>query len=360
MSHNVTELTAAASLLERTLRQFDGVYDIENSTRGTIPEINLKIKPSAEALGLTLRDLANQVRAAFYGVEVQRIQRGREEVKVMVRYPREERESRGNLTSMYIRTEARDEVPFTSVADIEERTSPATITRTWGKRSANVSANVERTITQPGKIVTEVMDGEFARELNLRYPSVKIDLGGASLEESEMLTRITYTFALALFGIYALMAIPLKSYLQPLIIMGVIPFGIIGALIGHLVLGIDFSALSLLGIVALAGVVVNDSIIMVDFVNQSVEGGMSITKAAINAGTRRFRAIMLTSLTTFFGLLPILLETSLSAQMIVPMAVSLAFGILFATVITLILIPCLYVILNDFHHSRAQVSAATN
>jgi multidrug efflux pump subunit AcrB len=158
-----------------------------------------------------------------------------------------------------------------------------------------------------------------------------------------------YTALLALFGIYALMAIPLKSYLQPLIIMGVIPFGMIGAMIGHLVVGIDFSALSLCGIVALAGVVVNDSIIMVDFVNKSVEEGMAIAEAAVKAGTERFRAIMLTSLTTFFGLLPILLETSFSAQLVIPMAVSLGFGILFATVITLILIPCLYIILDDIN-----------
>ena len=156
-----------------------------------------------------------------------------------------------------------------------------------------------------------------------------------------------YTGALALFGIYALMAIPLRSYLQPLIIMGVIPFGMIGALIGHLIVGIDFSALSVCGIIALAGVVVNDSIIMVDFVNKSVADGMAVSEAAVKAGTERFRAIMLTSLTTFFGLLPILTETSLTAQLVVPMAVSLGFGILFATVITLILIPCLYVILED-------------
>ena len=353
-SHNVRELDQAASYLEQTLRNYQGVYDIENTNEGSIPEINLKIKPSAEALGLALSDLASQVRAAFYGVEVQRIQRGREEVKVMVRYPKSERESRGNLDSMYIRTEAGDEVPFTSVAELEERLSPSTITRTWGKRSIRVSANVEKTITEPGKIVKDIMKGEFAGELRARFPSVRIELGGASLEESELLERVMYTGALALFGIYALMAIPLKSYLQPLIIMGVIPFGMIGALIGHLVVGIEFSALSLLGIVALAGVVVNDSIIMVDYVNRSVDEGISTIEAAINAGTRRFRAIMLTSLTTFFGLLPILLETSFSAQMVIPMAVSLGFGILFATVITLILVPCLYVILDDFTPAKIE------
>ncbi|MBT3625468.1 MAG: efflux RND transporter permease subunit, partial [Gammaproteobacteria bacterium] len=185
-----------------------------------------------------------------------------------------------------------------------------------------------------------------------QHPDVRIELGGASQEEDELIQRMVLTTALALFGIYALMAIPLKSYLQPLIIMGVIPFGMIGALIGHIIVGIPFSALSVYGIIALAGVVVNDSIILVDFVNKSVADGMDILEAVIKAGTERFRAIMLTSLTTFFGLLPILTESSLAAQMVIPMAVSLGFGILFATVITLILIPCLYVMLNDIKLAR--------
>ena len=342
-----TELKQAADLLEMTLETYAGVYETENSGKGNIPEINLEIKPSAEALGLTLSDLANQVRAAFYGVEAQRIQRGREEVKVMVRYPETERQSRGNLESMYIRTKDGIEIPFDAVAKLEERTSPSSIRRSWGERSIQVSANVEKTITQPGQIVKDITEGEYSAQLQTLYPSVRLELGGASLEEDELMERLIYTAALALFGIYALMAIPLKSYLQPLIIMGVIPFGMIGALIGHLVVGLEFSALSLFGIVALAGVVVNDSIIMVDYVNKAVEDGMSIPEAAVKAGTKRFRAIMLTSLTTFFGLLPILLETSLTAQMVIPMAVSLGFGILFATVITLILIPCLYLILDD-------------
>jgi multidrug efflux pump subunit AcrB len=356
VSQNIAELEKASQLLEQTLKEYAGVYDIENSNKGSIPEINLKIKPSAEALGLALTDLASQVRAAFYGVEAQRIQRGREEVKVMVRYPKSERESMGNLESMYIRTEEGDEIPFSQVAILEERTSPSSIVRSWGKRSVSISANVEKTITQPGEIVREILQGSYASQLQTLYPSVKIELGGASQEQNDILERLFYTGALALFGIYALMAIPLRSYLQPLIIMGVIPFGMIGALIGHLIVGINFSALSVFGIIALAGVVVNDSIIMVDFVNKSVADGMAVSEAAVKAGTERFRAIMLTSLTTFFGLLPILTETSLTAQLVIPMAVSLGFGILFATVITLILIPCLYVILEDFKSPLAALS----
>jgi multidrug efflux pump subunit AcrB len=347
VSPNISELNGAAAMLEERLRAYDSVFDIENSNTGSIPEINLKIKPSAEALGLSLTDLASQVRAAFYGVEAQRIQRGREEVKVMVRYPRDERESIGNLDSMYIRTAEGDEVPFSQVAEVERRVSPSSIYRSWGKRSIRISAEVDKTNTEPGKIVEDITTGAFSEELRSQFPSVRIELGGASLEEAELVQRMTFTAILALFGIYALMAIPLKSYSQPLIIMGVIPFGMIGALIGHIIVGIPFSALSVYGIIALAGVVVNDSIILVDFINKSIARGMDIVDAVIDAGTERFRAIMLTSLTTFFGLLPILLEDNLSAQFVTPMAVSLGFGIMFATVITLLLIPCLYVVLND-------------
>lgn len=355
-SSNPDQLAAAAEFLENQLRSYQGVYDIENSNSGSIPEINLAIKPSAEALGLTLTDLASQVRAAFYGVEAQRIQRGREEVKVMVRYPKADRESVGNLDSMFIRTDNGDEVPFSQVADLEQRMTPSTIYRSWGKRSVRISAEVDKSLTEPGKIVQDITTGEFSQQLSTEFPGVRLELSGASLEEAELVKRMIFTAMLALFGIYALMAIPLKSYLQPLIIMGVIPFGMIGALIGHFLVGIPFSALSVYGIIALAGVVVNDSIILVDFINKSIEQGKDVFSAVVEAGTERFRAIMLTSLTTFFGLLPILIEDSLSAQFVTPMAVSLGFGIMFATVITLILIPCLYLVLAEFKSSEAVVA----
>jgi len=350
------ELQDAAEFLVETLRGYAGTYEITSGAQGSIPEVNLVIKPSAEALGLTLNDLANQVRAAFFGVEAQRIQRGSEEVRVMVRYPKEERESLGNLENMYIRTADGDEVPFSAVANTEERLSPASIYREWGKRHVSVSAAVDKALTQPGDIVREITRGDFPSKLKERYPSVEINLGGTSQMETDLKERLKITAALGLFAIYALMAIPLKSYTQPLIIMGVIPFGMIGAMIGHLIVGIPFSALSAFGIIALAGVVVNDSLIMVDFVNKSVAEGTEITEAAKQAGLARFRAILLTSLTTFFGLLPILLETSLTAQIVLPMAISLGFGILFATVITLILIPCLYIILDDLKLSRFSTS----
>jgi multidrug efflux pump subunit AcrB len=336
------------------LRQYQGVHGIENSGQGAIPELNIHIRSSGEALGLSLRDLAGQVRAAFYGVEAQRLQRGSEEVRVMVRYPETERRSLGNLESMYVRTAEGDEVPFSAVADVERRMSPTAIVRIDGNRSVEVSADLDENTAQAADIIRDVFEGDFQAVLREEFPSVTLELGGASEEERELIIRLIYTGALGLFAIYALMAIPLRSYAQPLIIMGVIPFGMIGALVGHFVVGIPFSALSLFGLVALAGVVVNDSIIMVDFINKAVIDGVAVRDAVVRAGMERFRAIVLTSLTTFFGLIPILLETSLSAQIVTPMAVSLGFGIVFATLITLVLIPCLYVILDDLKASPRQ------
>ena len=221
-----------------------------------------------------------------------------------------------------------------------------------------MTANADLDRVEPTLVVAAIEEG-FVEQLREEYPDVKLELGGTSKEEQKFVQKLMYMLGITLFAIYALMAIPLKSYLQPLIIMGVIPFGMIGALIGHIILGLPFSFLSVFGIVALSGVVVNDSLIMVDFVNRGVDEGMDLENAAVQVGTQRIRAILLTSLTTFFGLLPMLLETSLTAQMVLPMAVSLGFGILFATGITLFLIPCLYVVLVDVDRSR-NVFTATN
>ena len=272
----------------------------------------------------------------------------------MVRYPESERRSMGNLESMFVRTADGIEVPFSAVAEIDSRLSPAAIVRIEGERSIEISADLDEDTAAAADIISEVLKGDFQQMLAEEYPSVVLKLSGASEEEDALIMRLIYTGALGLFSIYALMAIPLRSYTQPLIIMGVIPFGMIGALIGHLLVGIPFSALSLFGLVALAGVVVNDSIIMVDFINKAVRSGDPVTEAVVNAGKERFRAIVLTSLTTFFGLIPILLESSISAQIVTPMAVSLGFGIIFATLITLVLIPCLYVILDDLKAGSAS------
>ncbi len=344
---NIEQVGRAAKELETRIRKYDGVFDIRNSYESGIPEIKLNIKPEAEVLGLTLSDLARQVRAGFYGEEVQRVQRGQDEVKVMVRFPRDERDSVGYLDNMRIRTPDGGRVPFHAVAAVELSESPTTIQRFDRERAVQVSAEVDKENFEPGKITADIIEKELP-EVLAQYPGVRTRLSGESQAAREVQQDLIKGALFAVFLIYALMAIPLRSYAQPLIIMSVIPFGTIGALVGHWILGIQVSMMSFFGIIALAGVVVNDSLILVDFVNRERRLGVPLFQAVTDAASKRFRAILLTSLTTFFGLVPIVLETSLQAQIVIPMATSLAFGILFATVITLFLIPCLYIVLDDF------------
>ncbi|NKC00197.1 MAG: MMPL family transporter [Pseudomonadales bacterium] len=348
-NYDLTE--AAATELQAYLRGVDGLYEVEMSANSGPEEIKLRIKPEAEALGITLSDLGRQVRESFYGAEAQRVQRGDSDLRVMVRFPKSERGSVGNLESMWIRLPDGRELPFSAVAEFEMQPGFSAIRRLDGNRTVTVSANADLAVVEPARIADDLL-ANYIPQLLQSYPGVSVDLDGSSMEERLGMQEAWYAFIAALFGIYVLMAIPLRSYLQPLIIMSVIPFGIVGAVVGHWVLGIAVSSLSLIGIIALSGVVVNDSLILVDHVNKKVEAGMDATSAAIDGGGARFRPILLTSLTTFFGLLPILSETSMQAQMVVPMATSLAFGILFATVITLVLVPCLYKILGDIGSHR--------
>ncbi|QQX81094.1 efflux RND transporter permease subunit [Shewanella sp. KX20019] len=352
-SSNLEQLSLASAELKQKLRSYEGVYDIADNFSSGSQEIKLKIKPEAEALGLTLSDLARQVRYGFYGYEAQRILRNKEEVKVMVRYPLEHRRTMGHLENMLIRTPTGAAVPFATVAQIELGDSYSSITRVDSRRAITVTANADSNKVEPSKVVAEIQE-DFLPMLADKYPNISTALDGGSADEQSALVSLMQGFFFALFTIYALMAIPLKSYSQPLIIMSVIPFGMIGALFGHLVLGLNMSILSLCGIVALAGVVVNDSLILVDFVNRARAEGHSIVQAAVDSGCYRFRAIILTSLTTFVGLVPILLEKSLQAQIVIPMAASLAFGILFSTVVTLILVPLLYIILDDIKRTSRR------
>ncbi|MDH3819963.1 MAG: efflux RND transporter permease subunit, partial [Gammaproteobacteria bacterium] len=303
-------------------------------------------KPEAEALGLTMASLGRQVRQAFYGEEAQRIQRGKDEIKVMVRYPMNERKSVADLENMRIRTPDGDEVPFQSVADISFGKGYSSISRLDRERTVTVSANIDSELVEPQEVIRSV-SSEVIPGLLARHPGVKYGLEGASGEQLDFLVRLGIAFVAALFLIYALIAIPLHSYSQPLIIMSVIPFGLIGAVIGHVIMGKALSMFSMFGLIALAGVVVNDSLIMVDFINKARVEGVAIRQAIIESGTARFRAIVLTSFTTAAGLLPILLETSSQAQAVVPTAISISFGIIFATVITLFLIPSLYMLQED-------------
>jgi len=344
---NLTTLKKAADELQLKLQEYEGVFDITNSLDSGGEEIRLTIKPEAEALGLTMSSLGRQVRQAFYGEEAQRIQRGKDELKVMIRYPLEDRRSIADLENMRIRTPSGDEVPFQSVAEIEFGQAFARILRQNRKRSVTVSADIDPELVEPGELIEEISE-DYIPRLLANYPGVTYSLEGASLEEVELIRNLSFASLAALFLIYTLIAIPLHSYSQPLIIMSVIPFGLIGAVIGHIVMGKAISMFSLFGLIALAGVVVNDSLVMVDFINKARDEGASIKDAVIQSGTLRFRAIVLTSLTTAMGLMPIMFEKSVQAQYVTPMAISMSFGIIFATVITLFLIPALYMLLNDW------------
>jgi len=340
------QLVAAAEDLKLELQGYPGVFDISDSFLPGKKEMQLKLKPAARSLGLTLDDLARQVRHAFYGAEALRLQRGRDELKVMVRYPEKDRLSIGNVEDMRIRTPSGDEVPFGQVAQVKVEQGYATIERAQRLRVIKITADVETAVINANEVRIALADSFLPRLKNL-YPGLRYTVEGEGKEQEESLGDVKTGLAIALFGIYALLAIPFKSFSQPFIVMAAIPFGIVGAVLGHLIMGFDISLLSLFGMLGLAGVVVNDSLVLVYTANRMREQGKTARDAVTEAGSLRFRPILLTSLTTFAGLSPMLLERSVQAQFLIPMAISLGFGVLFGTFVTLLLIPCGYLILDD-------------
>ena len=356
---DLDRLQAAADALKGALGRYAGVYDVSDSFRAGKQELELRITDEAEALGLTLADLAAQARHAFYGAEAQRIQRGREEVKVMVRYPESERRSLGDVENMRVRAPGggpnQIEVPFATAARAELGRGYASIQRVDRRRAVHVTADVDEETTNANEVLAS-LQAEVLPKLTADFPGVEWELAGEQEEQQETLGGLARGFGVALLVIYVLLAIPFRSYFQPIVIMSAIPFGLVGAALGHLVMGMDLTILSGFGIVALTGVVVNDSLVMLDFINRSYRGGDTLDHAIREAGKARFRPILLTSLTTFAGLTPLLLEQSLQAQFLIPMAVSLAFGVLFATVITLILVPVLYGIFQDVKVAAAKAA----
>jgi multidrug efflux pump subunit AcrB len=343
---DIEELKQAAAELGAELGRYSGVIDVVDSFRAGKQEVKLKILPEARHLGLAQDDLARQVRQAFYGQQVQRIQRGRDDVRVMVRYPEAERRSLGDLEDMRIRTADGTEVPFASVARAELGRGYATIRRTDRQQVVNVTADVDRAVTTPEEVMAGLEVMGIPRVL-AKYPGVTWGVEGEQNERAKALGGLARGFGLALLVIYALLAIPLRSYVQPLIIMAVIPFGAVGAIVGHLIMGWPLIFFSMLGMVALSGVVVNASLVLVHYVNRHRDDGMDFYEAVANAGCARFRPIILTSITTFMGLAPLMFQGNTAAIFMIPMAISLAFGVLFATVITLLLVPCAYLILED-------------
>ncbi|AQT70001.1 Multidrug transporter MdtB [Anaerohalosphaera lusitana] len=358
LAHNDFDmLLAASNRLKQILDDYAGVKDISDSFEPGKDEIKLSLTSQGRTLGLTLADLASQVRQGFYGEEAQRIQRGRHDIRVMVRYPYEERTSLEDIETMRIRLPDNTEIPFQTVANVEYGQGYATIQRADRMRVVNVTADVDETVANANEI-NENLGRNVLPELIAKHPGLKWRYAGEKREMQDSFGTMFAAFPIALLAIYALLAVQFKSYVQPVIVMSAIPFGIVGAVLGHLLMGFNLSLLSFFGIIALSGIVVNDSLIMIDLINRERGEGIKLMQVIKDAVTRRFRPILLTTMTTFLGLVPMMLEQSLQARFLIPMAVSLAFGVAFATMITLILVPSLYMILEDIKKMPKKLKKA--
>lgn len=348
---DLEELKAASDYLTDGLEGISGVTDISTDRRLGKWEVVYRrdaLTEVGKSLGFNVFSVSNQLRAFFYGEEVQRIQRGRDEVKVMVRYPKDQRKAMETLEEVRLVSPKGDEVPIKQVITGQPYRGLSTINRVDGSRAITIAADVDRSTGANANAVVETFNQNILAHLTEKFPGVRWNYRGEQRDQQTSIKEMSMKFLFALLLIFILMAIPLRSYVQPLIVMSVIPFGIVGAIWGHVVMGMDLSIMSLCGIVALSGVVVNDSLVLVEYVNRHRKDEGGIIDAVWNAGARRFRPIILTSLTTFAGLMPMLTETDMQAKFLIPMAVSLGFGILFATTITLLLVPSVYVMLEDF------------
>ncbi|MCK4563473.1 MAG: efflux RND transporter permease subunit [Verrucomicrobia bacterium] len=356
LSHrDITVLEQAGRDLAKVLGEYSIVSDVDSGVTPGKPQIDFTLKPEGRSLGLTSFDVARQVRHAYYGAEAIRQQRGRNEIKVMMRLPEAERETEFSLESMIIRTPAGTEVPLREVVNMERGRAYTTINRRNGHRTITVSGNVTPKSKAP-QVLADMTAGTLP-ELKQTYPGLTYSFEGRQADQQESVVGLLRGLLGAIVLIYVILAIPFKSYSQPLIIMVSIPFGIVGAVIGHLLMGYSLSVISIFGIVALSGVVVNDSLVLIDFFNQKRREGLGVHDSIMAAGIQRFRPIVLTTLTTFFGLLPMIFEQSRQARFLIPMAISLGFGILFATFITLVLIPSLTMILEDIGNLRKRLVA---
>ena len=343
---DMAKILAAADELQRRLGKFKGVYQIRSDFSPGKNEMRLSLKPEARPLGLTVEDLARQVHAGFYGEEALRLQRGRDDVRVKVRYTADERSRLSDLEQIRIITPGGQRVPLLSVANVDFAPGYATITRTNGLRRVAVSADVDANQANTNEILAELGASYFPL-LTAKYPGLFISVQGEQKKMRESFSSLAVGFPLAVLGIFIIMATMFRSYAQPFIILFTVPFGIIGAVIGHFLLGYDLSLISVFGMVALTGVVVNDAIVLIERINANLAQGLHFIEAIRQGGARRFRAIFLTTLSTVMGLTPLIMETDLQARFLVPMAISLAAGVAFATVLTLLLVPSLLVILND-------------
>ncbi|URQ90337.1 efflux RND transporter permease subunit [Pseudoalteromonas sp. SCSIO 43101] len=354
---DIDTLNDAGRRFIQLLQQQKGLFDISSTIDPASKEVQLSLKPVAYDLGLDLANIANQVGASFYGGEAQRVIRRGEEVRVMVRYPKLTREAFASLKHAVITTPAGQEVMLGDVVELNEKPGISYIRREGGYRTVYIYGSIDEEAIEPGEVVKQV-DENLLPQLKEEYPSVKTELGGSIEEQQAQANEQIMFFIGGMILVYILLAVPLKSYSQPLIVMSVIPFSLTGAIWGHFWFGLDISLMSGFGLIAAAGVVINDSLVMTDFVNQARREGISIRQAVIEAGCARFRAITLTSITTFAGVLPIMFETSLQAKFVIPMAVALGFAVMFATLITLVLVPCLYIVMSDIGNGFLNIFRA--
>jgi len=352
-------MEAAAKDLEVELAKFAGVFDITDTLRSAKQELIIDLKPEAETLGLNASDLARQVRQGFFGEEVQRIARGPDDVRVKIRYPAAARASLQSLQNMRVRTPDGAQVPFETVANIRFGQGATAIRRLNRRRVVEVTGNINAKKTNPRE-VTRTVTKEIIPALQEIYPDLEFLLEGDQKEIGKFISGLIIGLFTSLFGIYALIAIAFRSYSQPLLVMLAIPFGYIGAVIGHLVYGLPWSMFSFFGVVATAGVVVNDNLVLIDYINTLRERGEDVMSAVRKAAASRFRPILLTTLTTFFGLMPITFQKAPQAQYLIPMAVSLAFGVVMASVVTLVLIPAMYVWMDKLRGGARKKSRGTN
>ncbi len=346
LGFDLDAMADASDRIKEKLSEFEGVTNVSDDLITGKREMRVTLKPSARALGLTLFDVAEQLRNGFYGGEAVRLYRGRDEVKVRVRYPDAERRSVADLESLRIKTVQGREIPFTEVADVHWASGYANIMHQDAKRRVRVLADVDQRLANAEQIM-ERLEAGFLDDVVADYNGLSWEFGGDRERLNESLTSLSRGYIMAMMAIYAVLASMLRSYVQPFVIVAAVPFGLIGAVAGHAILGLDLTMMSLFGIVALSGVVVNDSLVLLDAINRRVGEGRSVYEAVLAAGELRFRAVVLTSMTTVGGLLPLLLERSSQAQSVIPMATSLSFGIIFATVLTLVVVPALYLLLND-------------
>jgi len=345
-SDSIADLELLADDVRASLERYPGVFDISDSFDAPLEELVLFLKPAAENLGITLADVARQIRQAFYGEEVQRIPRDGEDIRVMVRYPEAERKAIANINSMYIRTSDGREVPFSAVATYRVETGYQSIERVDRLRTLEVVADVADDGAAPRAIVESILQNDAPKWLQM-YPGLSITMDGELQEEIEFQQAMVYLGMLSMLVIFGLMAVAFKSYWQPFLVLTAVPFGLMGAIFGHWILGWQVSMFSIMGVIACAGVVVNDNLVLIDRINNLRSEGMDLESALLQGATDRFRPIILTSVTTFVGLVPIMLETSVQAQFLIPMVVSLSFGVMFATGVTLVLVPALYLLGDD-------------